>query len=201
MAAAKKPAASKSASGSKSKAASGSKSNTNKNAAKSPAPKGAKGSAQAAKKSAVQAAREREQRRFWSYILFFAGVLELLVTFIKGDGLWTSLYEVNRGVLGMSVFLAGPMIIYVALQIASDGSHNAVIARIVQGLVLMLLLSGTAQILFNGTVEGKTFLLKLKGLYNDGIRLNGGGIASAALGWPPACGIQACRRSYNDYSA
>lgn len=184
MAAAKKPAATKSASGSKSKAASGSKSNTNKNAVKSPAPKGAKGSAQAAKKSAAQAAREREQRRFWSYILFFAGILELLVTFIKGDGLWTSLYEVNRGVLGMSVFLAGPMIIYVALQIASDRSHNAVIARIVQGLVLMLLLSGTAQILFNGTVEGKTFLLKLKGLYNDGIRLNGGGIASAALGWP-----------------
>ena len=108
MAAAKKPAASKSASGSKSKAASGSKSNTNKNAAKSPAPKGAKGSAQAAKKSAVQAAREREQRRFWSYILFFAGVLELLVTFIKGDGLWTSLYEVNRGVKGMSVIIPGP---------------------------------------------------------------------------------------------
>lgn len=182
MAASKKPAASKSASGNKGKASSGAKSNTKKSAAKSTSRKGGAGGA--AKKSPAQAAQEREKRRFWSYILFFAGVLELLVTFIKGDGLWTSLYEINRGIFGISVFLVGPMIIYVALQIASDKSHNTIVARIIQGLVLMLLFSGTAQIVVNGTVEGKTFLLKLKGLYNDGIRLDGGGIASAVLGWP-----------------
>ena len=182
MAASKKPAASKSASGNKGKASSGAKSNTKKSAAKSTSRKGGAGGA--AKKSPAQAAQEREKRRFWSYILFFAGVLELLVTFIKGDGLWTSLYEINRGIFGISVFLVGPMIIYVALQIASDKSHNTIVARIIQGLVLMLLFSGTAQIVVNGTVEGETFLLKLKGLYNDGIRLDGGGIASAVLGWP-----------------
>ncbi|WP_243113156.1 DNA translocase FtsK [Ruminococcus sp. Marseille-P6503] len=182
MAASKKPAASKSASGNKGKTQSGAKSNNKKSAAKSASGKG--GATGAAKKNPAQVARQREKRRFWSYILFFAGVLELLVTFIKGDGLWTSLYEINRGIFGVSVFLAGPMIIYVALQIASDKSHNTIVARIVQGLVLMLLLSGTAQIAVNGTVEGKTFLLKLKGLYNDGVRLNGGGIASAAIGWP-----------------
>lgn len=182
MAASKKPAASKSASGNKGKASSGAKSNTKKSAAKSTSRKGGAGGA--AKKSPAQAAQEREKRRFWSYILFFAGVLELLVTFIKGDGLWTSLYEINRGIFGISVFLVGPMIIYVALQIASDKSHNTIVARIIQGIVLMLLFSGTAQIVVNGTVEGKTFLLKLKGLYNDGIRLDGGGIASAVLGWP-----------------
>lgn len=178
MAASKKAAASKSSSGSKSKSSSAAKANTKKSAAKSQPQKGG-----AVKKTQAQAAREREKRRFWSYILFFAGVLELLVTFIRGDGLWTSLYEINRGIFGMSVFLVGPMIIYVALQIASDKSSNTIIARIIQGLVLMLLLSGTAQIIVNGTVEGKTFLLKLRGLYNDGIRLDGGGVAAAPIGW------------------
>ena len=115
MAASKKAAASKSSSGSKSKSSSAAKANTKKSAAKSQPQKGG-----AVKKTQAQAAREREKRRFWSYILFFAGVLELLVTFIRGDGLWTSLYEINRGIFGMSVFLVGPMIIYVALQIASD---------------------------------------------------------------------------------
>ena len=40
-----------------------------------------------AAQDALNAAKEREIRRFWSYILFFWGILELLITFIKGEGL------------------------------------------------------------------------------------------------------------------
>lgn len=183
MAAEKKPAAAKKSQQTKGKAASSSKSGASKSSSANGAKKA--GACGAGKTNTAQAAaRQREKRRFWSYILFFCGVLELLVTFVKGDGLWTSLYEINRGIFGMSVFLMGPMIIYVALQIASDKSHNTIVARVVQGLVLMLLFSGTAQIMFSGEVVGKNFLLKLKGLYNDGIELDGGGIASAVIGWP-----------------
>lgn len=134
--------------------------------------------------NSMTAVRERENRRFWSYILFFFGILELLITFVEGDGLWKWLHELNRGLFGVTVFLFAPMIIYVALMIASDVTHNKVIAKVVEGSVLMLLISGMAQIIQVGSVDGSSFWLKLVGLFNDGKQLRGGGFASALLGWP-----------------
>lgn len=134
--------------------------------------------------NSMTAVRERENRRFWSYILFFFGILELLITFVEGDGLWKWLHELNRGLFGVTVFLFAPMIIYVALMIASDVTHNKVIAKMVEGSVLMLLISGMAQIIQVGSVDGSSFWLKLVGLFNDGKQLRGGGLTSALLGWP-----------------
>lgn len=134
--------------------------------------------------NSMTAVRERENRRFWSYILFFFGILELLITFVEGDGLWKWIHELNRGLFGVTVFLFAPMIIYVALMIASDVTHNKVIAKVVEGSVLMLLISGMAQIIQVGSVDGSSFWLKLVGLFNDGKQLRGGGLASALLGWP-----------------
>lgn len=134
--------------------------------------------------NSMTAVRERENRRFWSYILFFFGILELLITFVEGDGLWKWLHELNRGLFGVTVFLFAPMIIYVALMIASDVTHNKVIAKVVEGSVLMILISGMAQIIQVGSVDGSSFWLKLVGLFNDGKQLRGGGLASALLGWP-----------------
>ena len=134
--------------------------------------------------NSMTAVRERENRSFWSYILFFFGILELLITFVEGDGLWKWLHELNRGLFGVTVFLFAPMIIYVALMIASDVTHNKVIAKVVEGSVLMLLISGMAQIIQVGSVDGSSFWLKLVGLFNDGKQLRGGGLASALLGWP-----------------
>lgn len=134
--------------------------------------------------NSMTAVRERENRRFWSYILFFFGILELLITFVEGDGLWKWLHELNRGLFGVTVFLFAPMIIYVALMIASDVTHNKVIAKVVEGSVLMLLISGMAQIIQVGSVDGSSFWLKLVGLFSDGKQLRGGGLTSALLGWP-----------------
>lgn len=134
--------------------------------------------------NSMTAVRERENRRFWSYILFFFGILELLITFVEGDGLWKWLHELNRGLFGVTVFLFAPMIIYVALMIASDVTRNKVIAKVVEGSVLMFLISGMAQIIQVGSVDGSSFWLKLVGLFNDGKQLRGGGLASALLGWP-----------------
>lgn len=139
--------------------------------------------AQAAQK-AKEAARAKEKRRFWSYILFFFGIFELFATFIKGDGLWRKLFDLNRGVFGISVFLFAPLIIYVALMIASDYNKNAVVAKMIEGSVLMLLFSGAAQILQVGTVQGASLSAKIKWLYENGQKLRGGGVASAVLGMP-----------------
>ena len=58
------------------------------------------------------------------------------------------------------------------------------LAKVVEGSVLMLLISGMAQIIQVGSVDGSSFWLKLVGLFNDGKQLRGGGLASALLGWP-----------------
>lgn len=158
-----------------------------KKPAQKPAPaakKNTKPQSKPAQSNSMTAVRERENRRFWSYILFFLGILDLLITFVEGDGLWKWLHELNRGLFGVTVFLFAPMMIYVALMIASDVTHNKVIAKVVEGSVLMLLISGMAQIIQVGSVDGSSLWLKLVGLFNDGKNLRGGGLASALLGWP-----------------
>ena len=131
-----------------------------------------------------EAVRIREKRRFWSYVLLFYGVFELCLTFIKGDGLWKALYEINRGIFGMSVFLFAPFIIYIAILISLDKSKNSITAKVVESIVLMFLLSGSAQIFLEGKVYGSGFWEKLTGLYIDGVELKGGGLAGGLIGWP-----------------
>ena len=138
----------------------------------------------AAKNTQTAEKKSRETRRFWSYILFFLGVAELLLTFVSGDGFWNKMFIANRGIFGISVFLAGPLMIYVALQIASDKKQSAVVARVIQGLVLMILLSATAQIFFGQPIVGSTFGKKIAFLYSGGTALAGGGVAAAPVGWP-----------------
>ncbi|MDO5124922.1 MAG: DNA translocase FtsK [Ruminococcus sp.] len=135
-------------------------------------------------KPPVKQSDSQESRRFWSYILFFYGILEVFLTFVKGDGLWAKLYEINRGLFGISVFLFAPLIIYVAILIATDKSQHTVVAKILKGLMFMLILSAGAQIIQVGSIDGADFLTKLSVLYNDGTELNGGGLAGAILGWP-----------------
>lgn len=134
--------------------------------------------------SSAAQSRSSENRRFWSYILFSLGILVILITFIRGGGMWNKLYEFNRGLFGVSAFLVGPELIYVSIMLARDKSQNAVVTKIIQGLILLLLICGIAQILGVGEVIGGSFADKLKGLYTDGVKLKGGGLCSALLGWP-----------------
>lgn len=144
----------------------------------------------AVKSNSAELVRKQEKRRFWSFILLFYGILEICFTFIRGDGLWEKIFEINRGIFGVSVFLFGPLIIYVAIMIAVDKSRSSVTAKVIESAVFMFLLSGAAQILLVGNVYGAGFLSKLKGLYFDGVRLKGGGLAGALFGWPLLAGFK-----------
>ena len=168
-----------------SKTGSKSKSSTKTKASTKPATNAKKADAgKGAENNAADAVRKQENRRFWSFVLLFYGVLELCLTFIKGDGLWKALFELNRGIFGVSVFLFAPLIIYVAIMISSNKTRSSVTAKVVEGAVLMLLISGAAQIFMVGRVNGKDFISKLKGLYTDGASLVGGGLAGGIIGWP-----------------
>ena len=160
------------------------KSTTASKSRKAPAKSSSKAPAKSSAKAAPAKSGAKETRRFWSYILFLLGIAELLLTYVRGDGLWESMFLANRGVFGLSVFIMGPLMIYVALQIASDKPQSTIIARVIQGLILMFLFSGTAQIFFGYPVSGDSFGSKIGMLYTDGKRLAGGGAAAALVGWP-----------------
>ena len=127
-------------------------------------------------------AKFREKRRFWSLILFFFGIFETLLAFIKGDGLWAVLYEFNRGMMGASVFIFGIFIIYMALTIAGEKSKSAVIAQALQGVVMFFLLSGAAQIFFGGKIGSGGFKDVIADLYDEGTELKGGGVSGGIVG-------------------
>lgn len=134
--------------------------------------------------SKEEARAAAERRRIFSIVLFFYGVFMLFLTFIPGAGLWRTLYDFNRGLFGVSVFIYPLLIIYVSVMVANEKSSNAVISKLLQGLLVILLFCGLSQILLVGSVEGKTAWLKIRGLYRDGVNLKGGGLLSALFGWP-----------------
>ena len=148
-----------------------------KSSAKTPAKKSGK----------LTAEQELERRRLISIVLVLFGVLTGCLTYIKGDGgLWTGLYNFQRGLYGDGVFLLAPMLIYLGVFISKDKcDKNAIIAKLVQGLVVLLLVCGMWLIFAQGKVEGGSFFKKLGGLYTDGVNPNvrGGGLFGAVIGW------------------
>ena len=142
--------------------------------------------AAARKTSKASAAAELEKRRAISIGLVLFGVLTGFLTYIKGDGgLWTALYSFQRGLFGDAVYLLAPMLIYLGVFISTKGDKNTVVAKLVEGLIVMLLVCGMWLIFAQGKVEGATFFKKLGGLYLDGADpdIRGGGLFGAVIGW------------------
>lgn len=146
-----------------------------------------KSSTSAKKNTKATAAQETERRRLVSIVLVLFGVLTGFLTYIKGDGgLWTGLYSFQRGLFGDAVYLLAPMLIYLGVFISMDRSDkNAIITKLVQGLIVLLLVCGMWLIFAQGRVEGASFFKKLGGLYSDGVNPNirGGGLFGAVIGW------------------
>lgn len=141
-----------------------------------------------AKKSAkANETQMQERRRLISILLVLFGALTGFLTYIKGDGgLWTGLYNLQRGLFGDGVYLLAPMLIYLGVFISKDKcDKNAIIAKLVQGLIVLLLVCGMWLIFAQGRVEGATFFKKLGGLYSDGVNpgVRGGGLFGAVIGW------------------
>lgn len=122
--------------------------------------------------------------QFWSVVLFAIGVFLLLLTVIQGSSGWYFMHKLIRGMFGGSVFLVAPIFIYASVQLAKDKAQDAVIGRVIQGAILTLVTSGITQIIGVGEVRGDNIKEKLIFLYENGVRLKGGGLLSALVGWP-----------------
>lgn len=173
MAAKKKPAT-------KRKTSTKSKTATKNTAAK------AKKTASRKAASPARVTEKTSHSRTYSIVLFAVAAFVFLLTYVSGSAFWQSMHLGVRGLFGCSVFLLAPMILYIAVICALDKSQNIVLAKVIESVILMLLISALFHAIMIGlpTPINSSFFRKLSSLYNSGIALKGGGIFGAILGWP-----------------
>ena len=137
---------------------------------------------------AVSEAKRIQKHRMWSTVLSIAGVFLIFLTWLNGESLWNSMQMIMWGLFGISAALVAPIVIYVAIMLALDKSKSAVVVKLVQGLLLILLVSPMFEIIYGftskaGAFVGEDFTAKLTNLYQNGsINHQGGGALSIFLG-------------------
>lgn len=131
-------------------------------------------------------AERLRKHRMWSSVLFVVGVFVLFITYIKGESLWLWLHNALRGLFGISAVLLAPTILYVAVMLALDRSKSAVITKVIQGAVLMLLLSPAFEIFYciftKSPVYEGGFVELISNLYENGKQMHGGGALGIIIG-------------------
>lgn len=136
--------------------------------------------------SQTRAVQKTNHSRTYSILLFAVAAFVFLLTYVSGSAFWHSMHMGIRGLFGWSVFLLAPVFFYIAVICALDKSQNIVIAKIIESVILMLLISALFHAVMIGipTPVNSSFFRKLSSLYNSGIDLKGGGIFGAIIGWP-----------------
>ncbi len=128
--------------------------------------------------------KKKINNQAYAILIFAFGILMVFLTLIKGSDMWETLHKGIFGLFGISAYLVSPIIIYASIMLALEKEKSAVTVKLLQGAILILLVSAVAQIMFVGEVVGETFFARLKYLYTSGINSTGGGLASAVIGMP-----------------
>lgn len=129
-------------------------------------------------------APRNEQNQFWSIILFAVGILVALMTVIKGTSGWLGIHNLLLGTFGAAVFFVPVILIYTSIQIGMEKSQRSVSGRAVWGIAMTFLASAALQIFFVGEIPGSSFTKYFSSLYNNGVNLKGGGVASILIAGP-----------------
>lgn len=131
----------------------------------------------------ISEAARINKTRTWSVIISMIGVLVAFLTYIEG----APLHNVLWGLFGFSVILVAPIIVYVAVMMALDRSKSAVVVKIIQGVILLLLISPAFELISclindRAVYDGANFTDVLTYLYNNGVNMQGGGAMSIFVG-------------------
>ncbi len=122
--------------------------------------------------------------QFWSVIIFSFGILMFLFAVIEGSAGWFEIHKAIRGIFGVSVFAVPVILTMVSYMIAQKKKSDDIARLVVHGVILMCIISAVVQIIFSGEIEGDNLDYRIRYLYDKGISLRGGGVASALLGIP-----------------
>ena len=142
-----------------------------------------------AKKSKRMSAKEKEALRkakmqMNALIMMAVGIILLGLVFVKGDGIWYIAHNFLFGMFGFTAYLIPIGIIYLAILTAMDKPAMTLGSKIWQTILLIFLISSAAQIFGWGLPMDISLWGKIKELYNGGISLKGGGLASSLIGIP-----------------
>ena len=97
------------------------------------------------------------RNRMGSTVLFILGVFLLFLTWIKGEAFWAGMQSALWGLFGVSSVLLSPIVIYVAVMMALDRSKSAVIVKVLQGALLILLVGPMFEIFYSMSKGGDSF--------------------------------------------
>lgn len=138
----------------------------------------------AKKKDTVKTDDSNAKNQFWSVILFSISILILLFSVIEGSAGWLKIHIVLRGLFSVSVFAVPVILAIVSYMIAQNKNSGSISRIVIQGLILICIVSAVVQIIFTGEIDGDTLSYKIKTLYSNGKLLRGGGVVSALLSIP-----------------
>ncbi len=155
---------------------------------KSAAKRSKASSASKSRSKTVSEAKRLHSNRMWSTVLFVLGIFLIFLTWLKGEALWNGMQGILWGLFGVSAALLAPVVIYVAIMLAMDRSKSAVISKLIQGFVLIMLVSPLFELIYSfrsdaDAFSGESFNTVITTLYNNGSQLRqGGGALSIFLG-------------------
>ncbi len=147
---------------------------------------GRKKSKPTAKRDLTDAQRLR-RNRMWSSVIFILGIFVIFLTYIKGQAVWLWLHNLIWGLNGVAAVLLAPIMLYVAVMLALDRSKSAVVVKVIQGMVLLLLVSPAFEIIYCfvkklPVYEGDKLSQVIGALYENGKNMKGGGALSVVIG-------------------
>jgi S-DNA-T family DNA segregation ATPase FtsK/SpoIIIE len=139
------------------------------------------------KKAELALKKDIKRRRGWSVVLFALGAVLLIFAFL-GDSAAAEpnatdyIHMFLGGMFGLSIFLTGPAVIYIAVMLALE--HSRFAGKIIQLILLLLLISAAAQVFLVGNVESESVGDYIATVYNQGMKLSGGGVFGLILAAP-----------------
>lgn len=139
---------------------------------------------ESAKKNEKKPAVTNDQNQFWSIVLFAAGILIAFMIVIKGTAGWHRMHSMLLGLFGAAVVFVPVTLIYTAVQIGMERSQKKVTGRAFWGIAMAFLFSAALQIFFVGELPGRGFWNHFKVLYENGVDVKGGGVASLLIAGP-----------------
>jgi S-DNA-T family DNA segregation ATPase FtsK/SpoIIIE len=101
---------------------------------------------------------------------------------IPGSSGWHRVHDFLLGVFGVSVFFVPIILIYTSVLIGMNKTQEDISGRAVWGVGLTFLSSAAIEVFFVGKLPGLGFFKNIPALFDEGVALKGGGVASYLIG-------------------
>ncbi len=129
------------------------------------------------------AAPPDSKNQSWSVILFAAGILSTLLTFVSGSSGWRKLHNLLLGLFGLAVIAVPIMLFYVSVQVGRNKDEKIIKRRTSFGCTLTIFFATVIQVFTPSYEVTSKYAESMKLAFEDGKHLKGGGAVGSGLAW------------------